>query len=66
MTSLGYQPLSRKAVPVSDHPLSKQIFPNVHPEPSVMPLKMILILPINGYQGKEISNSLSSSLFRKL
>ena len=44
-----------------DHPLGKEIFPNVQSKPPPVQLWTIPMCPIVGYQGEEISTSFSTS-----
>ena len=58
----GIDHLSRKPVAVFDHLLSKEMFPNVQ---SRFPLALhctIPMHPLSGYQGEELSTSLSTSI----
>ena len=57
----GINHLSRKPVPVFDHPLCKEMLPNVKFKPPLMQLWTIPTRPVNGYQGEELSTSLSTS-----
>ena len=57
----GIDHLSRKHVPVLDHRLGKEVLPNVQSEPPLVQLWAIPTLPVTGYQGEELSTSLSTS-----
>ena len=53
--------LFRKPVPVFDHPLSKEMLLNTQFKPPLMQLWAIPKHPITGYQGEELSTSISTS-----
>jgi len=51
--------LSRKPIAVSDHPLGKEMLPNVQSKPPLVQLWTIPTRPVPESQGEEISTSLS-------
>ena len=57
----GINQRSRKPVPVFDHPLSKEMLPNVQSKPPLVQLWTIPTRPIAGYQREGIGISLSTS-----
>jgi len=62
----SFDHLSRKPVPVFDHPLGKEMLPNVQSEPPLTQLLTIPMSPVAGYHRAELSTSLSPPLLRKL
>ena len=57
----GIDHLSGKPVPVFDHPLAKEMLPTVQSKPPLAQLWTIPTCPVTGYQGEELSTSLSTS-----
>ena len=57
----GIDHLSRKPVPVFDHPLGKDMLRNVQSKPALVQLWTIPTRPIAGDQGEEFRISLSTS-----
>ena len=53
--------LSRKSVPVFDHPLGKEKIPNVKSKTPLVQFWTISMHPVTGYQGEKTSTSFSTS-----
>lgn len=56
----GTDHLSKKPVPVFDHPLWKETFPNIKSESSSMQAGAIPMNPVAGYQAEETGTFLST------
>ena len=56
--------LPRKPIPMSDHSLSKEIFPNIQSKPPLMQLEAIASRPINSYLGEDTNSCLTTTSFQ--